>query len=410
MEPDLKKEEHKEDHKFLKGALCGALVMLCVISALSGIKSLTGNFHGSHSISAAGKKGEFPEEKLGVIREVMDKYYLHADDIDDEALTEGICAGYVSGLGDPYSAYYTEEEAKELLQGISGEYSGIGAALSKNNETNAVTITNVYEDSPAEEAGMEEGDILLEVDGHEVTGEDLNQVVAWIKGEEGTEVKLHMLRDSQEMDLTAVRRMIEVQTVTCEMKDSGVGYIRVSEFDAVTYEQFKDALKTLDDEGMKGLVIDLRSNPGGNLTVVLDMLGQILPKGTIVTTENRNGKDEEYYCDGTHEFTKPLAVLVNGYSASASEIFSGAVQDYKKGKIVGTTTYGKGVVQEVLGLSDGSYLKITISEYFLPSGRSIDKIGITPDVEVEYEPDEENPEADNQLERAIEVVREELLR
>lgn len=410
MEPDLKKEEHKEDHKFLKGALCGALVMLCVISALSGIKSLTGNFHGSHSISAAGKKGEFPEEKLGVIREVMDKYYLHADDIDDEALTEEICAGYVSGLGDPYSAYYTEEEAKELLQGISGEYSGIGAALSKNNETNAVTITNVYEDSPAEEAGMEEGDILLEVDGHEVTGEDLNQVVAWIKGEEGTEVKLHMLRDSQEMDLTAVRRMIEVQTVTCEMKDSGVGYIRVSEFDAVTYEQFKDALKTLDDEGMKGLVIDLRSNPGGNLTVVLDMLGQILPKGTIVTTENRNGKDEEYYCDGTHEFTKPLAVLVNGYSASASEIFSGAVQDYKKGKIVGTTTYGKGVVQEVLGLSDGSYLKITISEYFLPSGRSIDKIGITPDVEVEYEPDEENPEADNQLERAIEVVREELLR
>lgn len=408
MEPDLKKEEHKEDHKFLKGALCGALVMLCVISALSGIKSLTGNFPGSHSISAAGKKGEFPEEKLGVIREVMDKYYLHADDIDDEALTEGICAGYVSGLGDPYSAYYTEEEAKELLQGISGEYSGIGAALSKNNETNAVTITNVYEDSPAEEAGMEEGDILLQVDEHEVTGEDLNQVVAWIKGEEGTEVKLNMLRDSEELELTAVRRMIEVQTVSYEMKDSGIGYIRVSEFDTVTYEQFKDALAALDKEGMQGLVIDLRSNPGGNLTVVLDMLGQILPEGTIVTTENRDGKDEEYYCDGTHEFTKPLAVLVNGYSASASEIFSGAVQDYKKGKIVGTTTYGKGVVQEVLGLSDGSYLKITISEYFLPSGRSIDKVGITPDVEVEYEPDEENPEADNQLERAIEAVREEL--
>lgn len=408
MEPDLKNEDQREEHKFLKGALCGALVMLCVISAFSGLKSLTGNFFRPRAISAAGKEGEFPEEKLEVIREVMDQYYLHADDIDDEALAEGICAGYVSGLGDPYSAYYTEEEAKELLQGISGEYSGIGAALSKNNETNAVTITNVYKDSPAEEAGMEEGDILLEVDGHEVTGEDLNQVVAWIKGEEGTEVKLHMLRDSQEMDLTAVRRMIEVQTVTCEMKDSGVGYIRVSEFDAVTYEQFKDALKTLDDEGMEGLVIDLRSNPGGNLTVVLDMLGQILPEGTIVTTENRNGKDEEYYCDGTHEFQKPLAVLVNGYSASASEIFSGAVQDYKKGKIVGTTTYGKGVVQEVLGLSDGSYLKITISEYFLPSGRSIDKVGITPDVEVEYEPDEENPEADNQLERAIEVVREEL--
>lgn len=404
MEPDLM----KEDHKFLKGALCGALVMLCVISAVGGIRSLSDNFTKPHAISGTDKKGGFPEEKLEVIREVMDEYYLHADDIDEEALIEGICAGYVSGLGDPYSAYYTEEEARELLQGISGEYSGIGAGLSKNNETNAVTITTVYKDSPAEEAGMEEGDILLQVDGHEVTGEDLNQVVAWIKGEEGTQVKLNMLRDSEELELTAVRRMIEVQTVSYEMKDSRIGYIRVSEFDVVTYEQFKDALRALDEQGMEGLVIDLRSNPGGNLTVVMDMLGQILPRGTIVTTENRDGKDEEYYCDGSHEFKKPLAVLVNGYSASASEIFSGAVQDYKKGKIVGTTTYGKGVVQEVLGLSDGSYLKITISEYFLPSGRSIDKVGITPDVEVEYEPDEENPEADNQLDKAMEVVRKEL--
>lgn len=398
----------KEEHKFLKGALCGALAMLCVVAAVSGIKNTASASLGLIPISKEDQKEELPEEKLKVIREVMDRYYLHADEIDEEALMEGICAGYVSGLGDPYSSYYTEEEAKELLQGISGEYSGIGAALSRNNETNIVTITNVYEDSPAEEAGMEEGDILYQVDEHEVTGEDLNQVVAWIKGEEGTEVKLHVVRDSEELELTAVRRMIEVQTVTYEMKDSEIGYIRVSEFDTVTYEQFKDALNALDKEGMQGLVIDLRSNPGGNLTSVLNMLGQILPEGTIVTTENRDGKDEEYYCDGTHEFKKPLAVLVNGYSASASEIFSGAVQDYGKGKIVGTKTYGKGVVQEVLGLSDGSYLKITVSEYFLPSGRSIDKIGITPDVEVKYEPNEEDEKADNQLDKAIEVVREEL--
>lgn len=399
----------KEDHKFLKGALCGALAMLCVMAAVSGMKSIAARFPQLAAISGADKKDEFPEEKLEVIRAAMDRYYLHADEIDEEALKEGIYAGYVSGLGDPYSAYYTEEEAKELLQGISGEYSGIGAALSKNNETNVVTITNVYKDSPAEEAGMKEGDILYQVDEHEVTGEDLNQVVAWIKGEEGTEVKLYVIRDSEELELTAVRRMIEVQTVTYEMKDSDIGYIWVSEFDTVTYEQFKDALAALDEEGMQGLVIDLRSNPGGNLTVVLNMLGQILPKGTIVSTENREGKAEEYTCDGAHEFTRPLAVLVNGYSASASEIFSGAVQDYGKGKIVGTTTFGKGVVQEVLGLADGSYLKITISEYFLPSGRSIDKVGITPDVEVEYERNEEDENADNQLEKAIEVVREEFL-
>lgn len=398
----------KEEHKFLKGALCGALAMLCVVTAVSGIKNTMSNFPGLTAVSGANQKEEFPEEKLEVIREVMDRYYLHADEIDEEKLMEGICAGYVSGLEDPYSVYYTEEEAKELLQGISGEYSGIGAALSRNNETNIVTITNVYKDSPAEEAGMKEGDILYQVDEHEVTGEDLNQVVAWIKGEEGTEVSLHVVRDSEELELTAVRRMIEVQTVTYEMKDSEIGYIRVSEFDTVTYEQFKDALDALNKEGMQGLVIDLRSNPGGNLTSVLDMLRLILPEGTIVSTENRDGKAEEYTCDGTHEFTKPMAVLVNSYSASASEIFSGAVQDYEKGKIVGTTTYGKGVVQEVIGLSDGSYLKITISEYFLPSGRSINKVGIMPDVEVKYEPDEENEEADNQLDKAMEVVREEL--
>lgn len=398
----------KEEHKFLKGALCGALAMLCVTAAVSGIKDNASRIPGLTPISRASQKEEFPEEKLEVIREVMDRYYLHADEIDDEKLMEGICAGYVRGLEDPYSVYYTEEEAKELLQGISGEYSGIGAALSRNNETNIVTITNVYKDSPAEEAGMQEGDVLYQVDEHEVAGEDLNQVVAWIKGKEGTEVKLHVLRDSKELELTAVRRMIEVQTVSYEMKDPEVGYIRVSEFDKVTYEQFKDALAALDKEGMQGLVIDLRSNPGGDLDVVLDMLGRILPEGTIVTTENKDGKDQEFYCDGAHEFKKPLAVLVNGYSASASEIFSGAVQDYGKGKIVGTTTYGKGVVQEVLGLKDGSYLKITISEYFLPSGRSIDQVGITPDVEVKYEPDEEDAEADNQLDQAIQTVREEL--
>ncbi len=398
----------KEEHKFLKGALCGALAMLCVVAAFSGIKNTIARFPQLAAITGTDKKDEFSEEKLEVIRQAMEKYYLHADEIDDEALAEGIYAGYVSGLGDPYSVYYTAEEAKELLQGISGEYSGIGAALSRNNETNVVTITNVYKDSPAEEAGMKDGDILYMVDEHEVTGEDLNQVVAWIKGEEGTEVKLHVIRDSEELELTAVRRMIEVQTVTYEMKDSGIGYIRVSEFDTVTYEQFKDALSALNGEGMQGLVIDLRSNPGGNLTAVLDMLGQILPEGTIVSTENKDGKAEEYFCDGTHEFKKPLAVLVNSYSASASEIFAGAVQDYGKGKIVGTTTYGKGVVQEVMGLSDGSYLKLTISEYFLPSGRSINQEGVTPDVEVKYEPNEEDEEADNQLEKALEVVKEEL--
>lgn len=399
----------KEDHRFWKGALCGALTMLCIVVAAGGVKKMV--VSAVPQLTVIGEKndsGKFSEDKLKRIRAVIDGLYLREDEIDEEALTEGMYKGYVSGLGDPYSVYYTEEESKELVQGISGEYSGIGAALLQNRETNAVTITNVYRDSPAEEAGLKEGDILYQVDDHEITDEDLNQIVSWIKGEEGTEVKLHVIRDSEEVELTAVRRVIEVQTVEYEMKDSQVGYIRVTEFDQVTCEQFQKALADLDSQGMQGLVIDLRSNPGGNLDTVLDMLRIILPKGTIVSTKNKDGKEEAYTCDGKQEFTRPLAVLVNGYSASASEIFSGAVQDYKKGKIVGTTTYGKGVVQEVISLLDGSYIKITTSEYFLPSGRSINEAGITPDVEVAYEPDEEDEEADNQLEKALEVVREEI--
>ena len=193
-----------------------------------------------------------------------------------------------------------------------------------------------------------------------------------------------------------------------EMKDGLTGYIGVSEFDSVTYDQFEEALGDLEAQGMQGLVIDLRGNPGGSLTTVTDMLKLLLPEGTIVSTKDKYGNTEEITCDGSHEFTKPLAVLVNQYSASASEIFSGAVQDYGTGTIVGTTTYGKGVVQQLMDLGDGTCLKITIAEYYTPSGRSINGTGVEPDVEVKYEYDENHPEADNQLEKALEVVKSEI--
>ena len=188
------------------------------------------------------------------------------------------------------------------------------------------------------------------------------------------------------------------------MKDGKIGYIAVSEFDDVTYDQFKTALDDLEAQGMQGLVIDLRNNPGGNLSTVTDMLKLLLPEGIIVSTKDKYGNTDEITCDGSHEFTKPLAVLVNQYSASASEIFSGAIQDYGIGQIVGMTTYGKGVVQQLMDLGDGTYLKVTIAEYYTPNGRSINGTGVEPDVEVEYEYDAETPEADNQLEKALEVV------
>ena len=207
--------------------------------------------------------------------------------------------------------------------------------MSKSVNGDEITIVNVYKDSPADQAGLKEGDILYQVDEKETAGEELETVVSWIKGETGTDVTLHVLRDGEQVEVTATRDVIEIQTVDYEMKDGEIGYIRVSEFDEVTYDQFKNALDDLESQGMQGLVIDLRNNPGGNLSTVTDMLKLLLPEGTIVSTKDKNGNTEEIICDGANEFTKPLAVLVNQYSASASEIFSGAIQDYGIGQIVG---------------------------------------------------------------------------
>ena len=379
-------ENRKSDRRFLKGAVTGAaVVLIAVVCVLGGGKLIryfiTGGSYASGSVSE-----KDVNDKLDLINALIDRYYLYEDEVDADALVEGIYSGYASALGDPYTEYYDKEEAQALLENTNGEFSGIGATLTQASGDTGVTIVNVYKDSPADKAGLKAGDILYQVDDHEVAGEDLETVVSWVKGETGT----------------------EVQTVEYEMKEDNIGYLSVSEFDKVTYDQFSEALDSLEEQGMEGLVIDLRNNPGGNLDTVTDMLRLLLPKGTIVSIKDKDGNTEELTCDGEHEFTKPLAVLVNQYSASASEIFSGAVQDYGTGQIVGVTTYGKGVVQQLTDLGDGTYLKLTIAEYYTPSGRSINGIGVEPDVEVEYKYDENDPAADNQLDRAIEVVRNEM--
>ena len=296
---------------------------------------------------------------------------------------------------------------KELYESTGGEYSGIGAVMSQNTETGVITLVQIYKDSPAEKAGLKENDILYKVEGKEVTGKDLSKVVSKVKGEKGTTVELTVLRgeDAKEVTVTATRDTVQAQTIEYKMMDDKIGYIRVSEFDTVTYDQYKEALDDLEKQGMTGLVVDLRNNPGGSLSTVCDMLDLMLPKGLIVYTEDKNGKKTEMKSDEEHQFTKPLAVLVNGNSASASEIYSGAIQDYGIGKIVGTQTYGKGVVQQIFDLDDGTAVKLTIAEYFTPKGRSINGKGITPDVKVEYENNEENPDADNQLDKAVEEVK-----
>lgn len=381
---------------FLRGALCGALVMLLVVTA-----------------GCIGRKeivNRSTEKKLEEIKQLIDRFYLREDEVKEDDLENYLLKGYVGGLKDPYSVYYNQEETKELFESTTGEYSGIGAAMSQDVETGIITINNVYKKSPAEEAGLKENDILYKVNGEEVSGQDLSKVVGEIKGEEGTEVALTVIRgkDKKEVETKAVRRKIEAQTVEYEIKDAGIGYLRITEFDSVTKEQFNKALADLQSKGVKGIIFDVRSNPGGNLVTVCEILDQILPEGTIVYTKDKNGKKEVASSDEEHKLELPIAVLVDGMSASAAEIFAGAIQDYDKGTLIGTTTYGKGVVQQLFELNDGTCLKLTISEYFTPKGRNIHGKGIAPDVEVKYQYNENNPEADNQLDKAMEIMNEKI--
>ena len=390
----------KDKKSFVKGALFGALAMLLIAGLVScGLKL------GDSSREAVTSE---TEEKIAELKKLIDKNYLH--DVDEEELQEGIYKGYISGLDDPYSVYYDEEETKSFYETTEGEYDGIGAVLSQNMDTGIITLVQIYDDSPAMKAGLQDEDILYKVDKEEVTGEDLTEVVSHIKGEKGTTVDITVLRgeENEEVTVTVTRDTIQAQTVEYRMLEDNLGYIAVSEFDSVTYDQYQQALEDLQNQGMQGLIVDLRNNPGGNLSTVCDMLDLMLPEGLIVYTEDKDGNRQEMTSDDEHQLNLPMTVLMNGNSASASEIYAGAIQDYGLGKIVGTQSYGKGVVQQIFDLKDGTCVKLTIAEYFTPNGRNINGEGITPDVEVEYEKDENNPDADNQLEKAMEILKSEL--
>lgn len=387
---------------FFKGAFCGALAILLVVGVVScGVKT---------NIVSSGNKRvtSDTEKKLGVLHNLIEESFL--GEVDEKKLEEGLYEGYVSGLEDPYSVYYDAEDTKSFLESSEGEYSGIGAVMTQNKDSGIITLTHVYEDSPAMKAGLANEDILYKVEGKEVTGEDLTEVVSRIRGDKGTKVELTVLRGkkNEEVTVVAVRDTIETQTVQTRMLEDNIGYLAVSEFDSVTYNQYVKGLNDLEGQGMKALVVDLRGNPGGNLNTVCDILDLMLPKGLIVYTQDKKGEKREMTSDEENQFILPMTVLVNGNSASASEIYAGAIQDYGLGKIVGTQTYGKGVVQQIFDLRDGTCVKLTIAEYYTPKGRNINGTGITPDVKVEYEPDEKNPEADNQLDAAVRELKKEL--
>lgn len=392
---------------FFKGALSGALTMSIIFLIVLALGlNQTGEGKGDNQKDTE-LVSQDTLEKIKTIDELIEQAYLYSDDIDKTELQKWIIKGYVQGLGDPYSVYYDEAETQSLMESTSGEFGGIGVVITQDIDTMIMTFTNVYEDSPGEKAGLKDGDILYKVDGEDVTGQDLDTVVSKIRGEKGTTVDITVYRANtlEEYSCTVTRDIIEVTTVAYEMKEDNIGYIIVSGFEQVTYKQFEEAITALTEQGMKKMIVDLRDNPGGNLSTVCDMLDLILPEGTIVYTENKQNVREVITSDDEKQMDIPIAVLINGNSASASEIFAGAIQDYGIGTLIGTTTYGKGIVQNIISLGDGTSLKLTTSEYFTPNGRNIHGIGIKPDIEVKYEYDAENPTADNQLEAALEHLK-----
>jgi len=350
-------------------------------------------------------------KKANKLKALIDLYYW--EDADESELYEGMYQGMLWSLGDPYSCYYTKEDYAALMAEMEGAYCGIGALVSQNASTKVITIVRPFVDGPAYKAGMLPGDILTKIDGEDVSAWDIDLAVKHMKGEQGTVVEVEVWRASvgEYVELTITRDLVEVETVTYEMLDDSIGYIYVMQFDEVTTQQFETALNELKEQGMQGLIVDIRDNGGGLLTTVCDMLDMFLEENDLIvyTLDKYNTKEEIFAHEGSIG-TLPMVVLVNGYSASASEIFSGALQDYELATIVGTQSFGKGIVQSVIPLTDGSAVKLTVSTYYTSAGRNIHGTGITPDVVVELDEElKQKPvvplSEDNQVQRAIEEVK-----
>lgn len=433
-------------NKFWKGFLVGTLVMafagLVIVGVSAGI-FLIGRAVMDDPVQMAGEshpaepvgEGELDlgriAEKMGYIQDIVDNYYLFEEDM--ELVEDGVYMGLMYGLNDPYSVYYNEEDYQSLMEDTTGEYCGIGAMVSQNRSTGIATVVRVFEGSPSFEAGLLPGDILYKVGDEEVAGMELDLLVSnYIRGEEGSKVSLVVLRGetNEEVELVMERRKVEIPTVEHEMLADNVGYVEVLQFDTVTSQQFKTAIEDLEAQGMEKLVIDLRDNPGGVLDAVVEMMAYVLPEdkmdGMLVYTADKDGNGERFFCeDGKlkhesdygqraggypkedgHSLDLPLAVLVNGNSASASEVFTGAILDYEAGVVVGTQTFGKGIVQSVLPLGDGTAIKLTTAHYYTPDGFDLHGEGLTPDIEVELDEELRNQAVvekseDNQLQAAI---------
>ncbi len=389
-------------HSFRDGFVTGLLAALVLVLLLSTGKILLDRYGADKAKGAEVLTSQKTISKLREVQSLIERSYL--GDVDEEELSSYLFRGVAAGLEDDFARYYTEEELTAEQEANRGEYHGIGITLQETENPWQIQVTAVTKGGPADKAGLKEGDLLLRYNGEDLTDMHLTDVVSLIRNSKDT-FQLTVVRGEQELTFDIECGQVETVSVEYECIEPGIGYIRINEFITSTIRQFCDAADDLTGQGIKNLIIDLRDNPGGLLNAVCEILDYILPEGLIVYTERRDGQREEYKSDDEHSLDCNLVVLVNGNSASSSEIFAGAVQDYGIGTIVGTPTYGKGVVQNTYFLSDGSGFKMTVEKYYTPAGQDIDGNGITPDILVEEEEAAEDEKTeDAPLKKALEML------
>ena len=417
FEPTQEKESVFKRHGFFFGVITS---IICFAIACFGIRMSLINSgqlyviggNGVSSIEGSALLSDEVAEKIDEIYSYMNIYYY--GEFDKQDIYNSLYSGVLESLEDPYSVYYTAEEYQDMKVSTSGTYYGIGAGVSQNLTTMEVTITKVYRGTPSEEAGLKNGDMILSVEDIQATSVEVSELVQHIRGEAGTTVHMVIYRPStgETLEFDVERRHVELPSIEGELLEDGIGYIQITEFQEKTDEQFAEMVGQLTKQGAKGLIIDVRANPGGLLRSVVNLLDQVLPEGLLVYVQDKYGNREDYTSNPLC-LDLPIVVLMDESSASASEIFAGAMKDYGYATLVGKTTYGKGIVQNIIPLSDGDAMKITTAKYFTPNGNDIHKIGVTPDVEVDYEysgPEDEvyDKQYDSQFIKALEIMKEKL--
>lgn len=408
----------KDTLSFFKGAALGLLVGLMITSTVvysafsyGFVKFVVGedknnSYNNNNTESDFIKK---VEAKVKYAKKLLDMYYL--DEYDENTLVDGVMSGMMDSVGDVYTTYYTKEEFNALLEDTAGVFYGIGVVVTQDPKTKIVKVVNPTVGGPGYEAGILADDVLYSVDDKVIDGMDINNVVAMIHGEEGTYVKIGVIRQghSEPIVYEIERRKIESDTVAGKMLEDNIGYVKITGFEEITPSQFERTMEELKSSNMQRLIIDLRDNPGGSLTSVMEIMDMMLPKGLYTYFEDKDGKRENYTGSKDAIYEYPTVILTNGNTASAAELFTGAMSDYKKATVVGTTSFGKGIVQQIYSLTDGTGIKLTMAKYYTPNGVCIHKIGIKPDIEVSLDEGEYAStvtfEEDNQLQKAIEIVK-----